>query len=567
MRAMPRTTLPAHFDQYYTYDQMTAWLKKAVRLYPKLCRLTSIGESYGGKTMWLLEITDTRKGDFADKPAYYIEANIHAGEVCGEVVCRWLIWHLLTRQGSDRSVKGLLAERSFYVLPRITVDGADVCLTSPEWLRSSVRPYPYEEEQPGLREEDIDGDGEIMTMRLEDPCGSWKVSDLDDRIMVKRAPDEDGGTYYRLLPEGRLYDWDGHGIPLAPPRWGLDLNRNWPHDWAVEGEQSGGGPMPLSEPETRAVADFIVSHPNICGVQSLHLTSGAILRPYCAKDDESFPTPDLEIYRAIGKRGTEITGYPCVSIYHDFRYEPKKFIRGGFLDWIYEDLGIFSFSTELWDAFKTAGIEERDMIKFLMYERKPDDELKLLEWSDRELDGAGFRPWKPFDHPQLGKVEIGGWDFWAVWGSPPPKFREEIARQNAEFAIAHARMSPLVRIDDAEAERLAKGVYRVSCTVRNYGFLSTAISTKAVQRNLVRPLRIEISVPQGCRLAGGKPRLDIGHLEGRSNKLRARFGGAEPTDNERYVEWVVEAPAGKRVTITVTGQRTGRQRRSVKLPE
>lgn len=564
---MPRATLAAEFDKYYTYDRMTAWLKQAARLHPKLCRLTGIGKSYGGKTMWLMEITDTRKGDFADKPAYYIEANIHAGEVCGEVVCRRLIWHLLTRHGSDRSVKRLLAERTFYVLPRIAVDGADVRLTTPEAPRSSIRPYPYEEEQPGLRPEDVDGDGKIMTMRVEDPCSSWKVSDLDDRLMVKRAPDEEGGTYYRLLPEGRLHDWDGHGIQLAPSKWGLDLNRNWPHDWAVEGEQSGSGPMPLSEPETRATADFVVSHPNICGVQSLHLTSGVILRPYCSKDDETLPTPDLEVYKAMGKRGTEITGYPCISVYHDFRYEPKKFIRGGFLDWVYEDLGVFAFSTELWDAFKTAGIEERDIIRFLMYERDPQDEFKLLAWSDRELDGAGFVPWKPFDHPQLGKVEIGGWDFLTVWGSPPPKFREEIAQRNAEFAIAHAKMCPLVRIDNLAAERLAEGVCRISCTVRNHGFLSTAVSVKAVERNLVRPLRMQIAVPRDCALVSGKQRLNIGHLEGRSNKLRAFFGGAEPTDNERHVEWVVEGPPRKRVMVTVTGQRTGRQRRSVKLPE
>jgi murein tripeptide amidase MpaA len=324
--------------------------------------------------------------------------------------------------------------------------------------------------------------------------------------------------------------------------------------------------MPLSEPETRATADFIVTHPNICGVQSLHLTSGVILRPYCARDDETFPTQDLEVYRAIGARGSELTGYPCISVYHDFRYDPKTFIRGGFLDWIYEDLGIFSFSTELWDAFKTAGVEERDTIRFLMYERTPEDELKLLAWSDRELDGAGFMRWQPFDHPQLGPVEIGGWDFWAVWGSPPPQFREEIARRNAEFAIAHARVSPLVRIDDLAAEGLAEGLHRVSCTVRNHGFLSTAISIKAIERRLVRPMQAEISVPRGCKLASGEQTVDLGHLEGRSNKLRAAFAAAEATDNERHVEWVVEGPAGKRVTVTVTGQRTGRQRRWVKLP-
>ena len=69
---------------------------------------------------------------------------------------------------------------------------------------------------------------------------------------------------------------------------------------------------------------------------------------------------------------------------YGFRYDPKQFIRGGFLDWIYHDLGIFSFSTELWDAIKTAGIEERDIIKFMMYERTAEDEKTMLDWSDKE---------------------------------------------------------------------------------------------------------------------------------------------------------------------------------------
>lgn len=562
---MSPRALPTDFDQYYTYDQMTGFLQLAAELYPKLCRLTDAGTSYCGRSIWVLEITDTRTGDFGDKPAYYVEANIHAAELCGELVARWVIWRLLTGYGADRETKALLRDRTFYVLPRIAVDGADICLTTPEGMRSSIRPYPYEEEQPGLYPDDINGDGVILSMRMEDPCGSWKASDRDPRLMVKRRPHETAGSFYRLLPEGRIRDWDGRAIKLAPPKWGLDLNRNYPHDWAVEGEQSGAGPMPLSEPETRACADFIIGHPNICGIQSLHLTSGVILRPYCAKSDESFPTQDLETYEQLGKIGTELTEYPCVSIYHGFRYDTKKMIRGGFLDWAYEDLGLFTFSTELWDAFKTAGIESRDMIRFLMYERDPEDELKLLRWSDEELGGAGFMPWTPFEHPQLGAVEIGGWNYRAVWGSPPPQFRQEIAERNGAFAIAHAKTSPLVRIDGLAAEAVAPGVYRVSCVVRNYGFLSTAVSVKAVERKLVRPLRVELRAPRGAELIGGEALQDIGHLEGRSNKMRVSFYGAESPDHEKHLEWVVKGKEGQTVAVTVTGQRTGTQRARLRL--
>ena len=83
---MSASQLPAEFDRYYTHDEITKFLKQAAKLYPKLTRLTEIGKSYAGKPLWVLEITDTRKGDFADKPAYYIESGIHATEFCGDTV-------------------------------------------------------------------------------------------------------------------------------------------------------------------------------------------------------------------------------------------------------------------------------------------------------------------------------------------------------------------------------------------------------------------------------------------------------------------------------------------------
>ena len=43
------------------------------------------------------------------------------------------------------------------------------------------------------------------------------------------------------------------------------------------------------------------------------------------------------------------------------------------------------------------------------------DALKLLKWNDEALNGEGFKPWKEFDHPQLGKVEIGGWKTKFTW--------------------------------------------------------------------------------------------------------------------------------------------------------
>jgi murein tripeptide amidase MpaA len=558
--------LSAPFTHYYDYAELTAFLDEAQAQYPALCRKISIGQSYEGRELWLLEMTNTATGDYADKPAYYVDANIHAGEVTGSMTCLHAIGYALDQYGRDPTVTRLLDTRTLYVLPRISVDGSDLFLKTPYHLRSSPRLYPYDEPQPGLHEEDVDGDGHIVWMRLADPAGSWKASDLDPRLMVKRGPDEEGGQYYRLLREGRITGYNGREITIAPERWGLDWNRNSPFDWQPEGTQGGAGPTPLSEPETQAVHQFITGHRNICGAQSFHTFSGVILRPFSGRPDDEFPTADLELYQLLGRRGTELTGYPCISIYHDFRYEAKKFIRGGFLDWLYEHLGLFVFSTELWDVTKPAGIPDADPIRFIMYERKPEDEKKLLDFSDRETGGAGFLAWRPFNHPQLGPVEIGGWEMKWFWQNPPLNYLPDIAHKNALFVYAHALMSPLLRLDDLSAEPLGGDLYRVGGYARNHGFLATAVSARAVERKAARPVRAEITPGEGASLVSGPPRVEIGQLEGRSNKIRIDlFHSGEGTDHQKWIEWVVRGPKGAIVEVALISDRAGTVRRFLRL--
>jgi murein tripeptide amidase MpaA len=320
-------SLKLESSHYYDYAELTAFLDQCASQFPDLCRKTSLGKSYQGRDIWLLEITNTKTGDYVDKPAFYVDAQIHAGEVTGCATIQWLIAHLLNEYGKDESVTRLLDTRTMYALPRISVDGADYYLKTPHSVRSSMRMYPWDEPRPGLTPDDIDGDGHILQMRVQDPNGTWKVSELDPRIMTKRKPDEEGGAYYRLMREGKINEWNEREVKIAPMPYGLDMNRNSPFDWQPDSTQGGAGPMPLSEPETRAVHDFIVNHPIIGGAQSFHTFSGVILRPYCSLNDDTFPTPDLEIFKLIGQRGTEITGYKNISIYHDFRYRQNNLSR------------------------------------------------------------------------------------------------------------------------------------------------------------------------------------------------------------------------------------------------
>ena len=121
---------------------------------------------------------------------------------------------------------------------------------------------------------DVDGDGLILQMRIRDPNGAWKASAQDPRIMRRREPDEFGGTYYSLVPEGRIRNYDGYEIKIAPMPEGLDFNRNYPFMWAPEGAQRGAGAFPFSEPETRAEAEFWRTHRNINGFLTYHTFAG-----------------------------------------------------------------------------------------------------------------------------------------------------------------------------------------------------------------------------------------------------------------------------------------------------
>jgi murein tripeptide amidase MpaA len=556
------------FSHYFKYDELVGFLQTMVEAYPTLITTETIGKSYEGRDIRIALVTNQATGPALEKPGYWIDANTHAGEVTGSAVALYTIHYLLTRYGSDAQVTRLLDDYVVYVLPRITVDGSEKYLTTPHMLRSSVRLYPYEDERDGLQRADVNGDDRILQMRYKDENGAWKASEKDPRIMRRREPDEFGGTYYSLLPEGLIRNYDGYEIKIAPAPEGLDFNRNYPYMWAPEGTQYGAGDFPLSEPETRAEAEFWRTHRNINGFLTYHTYAGVILRPYSTHADDNFPVEDLDIYKLIGEKGTEITGYECVSVFHKFRYHPKEVLHGGMDDYAYDHYGWFGFTTELWDAPTAAGVdkgvEKTDYIQWGRWHPEEDD-LKLMQWNDEKLGGKGFHDWVPFEHPQLGPVEIGGWDFKYVWQNAPAEYLPELCDRHCRFTIAHALMSPCLGLKQVDVTHQGADVYRVVAVLENRGFLPTYTSKKGQERNIVHPIRVTLTLPEGGALVTGPAEQEVGQLEGRANKAFGGFRAPTPTDSRRKVEWVVRAPAGSTVQVTAQAERAGTVRADVPL--
>jgi len=404
-----------------------------------------------------------------------------------------------------------------------------------------------------------------LMMRIPDANGPWKICSTEPRLLVQREPTETGGQYYRLLPEGRIEDYDGVLINIQRPKEGLDLNRNFPFLWRSESEQTGAGSYPTSETEVRSLVQFVTSHPNIIGAVAFHTFSGVLLRPYSHLSDEELPVKDLRTYQRIGKKGTELTDYPAISVFHEFRYDPKEFITGTFDDWAYEHQGIFGWTVEVWSPQRQAGITDYKYIDW--YREHPlEDDLKLLRWSDEKLGGKGYINWYPFDHPQLGRVELGGWDAMYAWSNPPPEFLEKEIARFPDWLVWHLLISPRLEIYEVSVRNLGNDTYRVRLVVHNTGWLPTYVTQKALDKKLVRGCICEIELPEGASLEMGKLHEELGQMEGRAYKSSAptRRQG-DPTQERTKVEWVVRAPLGGTVKLLARHERAGVVRTEVTL--
>jgi len=547
------------FNKFYRYNELTRLLKAYAREYPSLIRLESIGKSHEGRDVWLITATNFKSGSDAEKPALWVDGNLHASEVTGSTAALYLIHSLVTRYKNDKNVRRAMDTRAFYIAPRVNPDGAEWALADrPKEIRSSTRPYPYHEDPiDGLIAwEDADGDGRILQMRIEDPNGAWKVHPNDPRLMIRRDPIESGGTYYRILPEGLLKNYDGVTINVRRPKEGLDLNRNFPAAWRTENEQRGAGPYPTSEPEARNLVDFIVKHPNITGTMSFHTMSGVLLRPYDDRPDDDMPTSDLWTFQKIGEKGTEITSYPHISVFHDFKYHPKQVITGGFDNWTYEHMGLFSWTVEFWSPMKQAGIENFKYIEW--YREHPiEDDLKLLKWNDEALKGKGYVNWYPFKHPQLGKIELGGWDLMNMWTNVPLDFLEKEISTFPDWIVWHALISPKLVLRETSVTSLSADSFRVRFVVQNEGWLSTYVTKKALEKNTTRGVIAEITLPKGASLESGKEREELGELEGRAYINSFAGEATESTSDRVKVEWVVKAKKGTKVKLLAKHDRAG----------
>lgn len=538
----PNPKVPISWNRYHDETALSEIYQKMAKAHPDLVTVQSIGKSYQGRDIWLLTITDKKNGGAHNqKPAMYIDGGIHANEIQTSEFALYTAWYLTEMHAAGNQFAiDLLKEKTFYIAPSINPDSRENFFHQANTQHSSrTGQVPIDNDRDGLVDEDdyddLDGDGHITMMRRKSPYGQFIEDPTDPRRMI-RVPEGQQGVYELLGNEG--LDNDGDGLVNEDGAGGYDPNRDWGWNWQPNFIQRGAYKYPFSLPESRAVADFIMSHPNIAAAQNFHNNGGMILRPPGGAEDEPLITrQDIAVYDAIGKKGEElIPGYRYLITYKDL-YS----VYGGQLDWLYFGRGVFAVCNELWMANMLYNTSSGDR----QAEQYSADKFLMLE--------DAFVPWKPFNHPQYGEIEIGG--FKKYYGRNHPGFLLEMdAHRNALFTIWHGFQTPKVTVDRITVKDVGNGLKEVTAVIKNERIIPT---------HSTHDVRNKIEVPNMVTISGGQA-LSGMLVDNEDFGLTTEQKSADPStievrtipgNSHVVVRWLVKG--GSKYTVSIDSKKGG----------
>ncbi len=536
------------WNRYHTLDEIHKFCKDVVKAYPNLASLESIGKSYEGRDIWVLTLTDARTGPADKKPAFLIQANIHANELQGCEISMYTAWYLTENYGEIDHISELLKEKTFYILPSINPDGHHNFMFEPNNANSPRSGLiPVDNDGDWVKSEDgyddLDGDGHITMMRRKNPHGRWKEDPKYPMRMIRVGPDEKG-EYDMLGYEG--LDRDGDGKVNEDRTGYYDPNRDWGWNWQPDYIQGGAYKYPFSIPSVRAVKDFALKHRNIAGAQSYHNYGGMFLRGPGAEEDKGlYDMNDNRVYDRLGKLGERVVpGYRYLVTYKDL-YS----VFGGDVDFYHGVLGSYSFVNEI-------------MTSYLLFHNKDN----VSRWTSDEfhefdkylLFGDAYVEWKSFDHPQFGPIEIGGPKKNYIRNTPG-FLLEEDAHRNMAFTLFHAYQTPKIEINEPSIKELDNGLTEITVRIANTRMIPTH-SSHDVKNKITRPNWISI---EGVDVVTGFVMEDVVFNKGKEqianpDRLNVRnIPGMGTVD----VKWIVKGKS-KKFDIIVDSVKGGYHKKS-----
>jgi hypothetical protein len=529
------------YADYKALTLQTAQLAKS-----EFVTRTSLGRTLGGREVWLLSIGT---GQVDKKPALLVVGNVEASHLVGSEMALRIARNLAERAAADPATRKLLDRFTVYVIPRPNPDGSEKC-----WQRPLAEPTgnnrPTDDDRDGKTGEDgpadLNGDGLITMMRIEDDQGDYIPHPKDPRVMIKADAKKNERGRYRLLVEGRDQDKDEQFAEDGSA--GVSFNRNFTFNYPFY--QAAAGPHQVSEVETRAVADFAFDHPNIVAVLTF-TPEDNLVRPWKPDPGSEGQPAKTRLLSADANVQDQLAEAYQKLIPADGAPEPLRG-AGSFSDWAYFHYGRWSLAARAWGVPKVDRPADSEKNENGARKQKTDekesgkkedpkstndgrgaDQLAALDWFAKEkIDG--FADFKPVQHPDFpGQTVVVGGFKPLVRLNPPAGQLDALGKKHADYAVAVLEKFPRLAIREVKTERLGGGVFRIKARVANDGLMPTSTEMGRIARQNY-PLQVRLELPEKTEFLQGSPRQAIDRLEGNGASAErswlVRLPDGKPTD-------------------------------------
>ena len=569
MLISPAAARAAEYYNSISMAERLAWLGQQD---PNLIRVRELAESREKRKVWLVEVGVGSEQDRAARPAMLVVAGVEGDDLTGPFTTVSWVESLMKQYRDDPAKAVFLKTTTIYVVPCLNPDAAERYFVTPK-SELTVNGTPHDDDHDGLTDEDgcedLNGDGLITMMRVEDKEGEYTLDPNDNRLLYKADPVKGESPTWKLLPEGTDNDRDKRWNEDGPG--GVNFNRNFPYEYSYFAADAGTDP--ICENETRALADFVVAHPNVGIVltygaaDNLRKAPKSAASPGRAKPMEAIDEKDAGYYETLGKLYRKTLGFDKEL---EGASEP-----GTFSDWLYFHRGRLSLAARPWDAALAIALSKPDKAKTGPNDAKvsePNDpntpktrakpakkdsdkrnkeEREQLKWFDEHAPDA-FVAWQAVEHPDFPgrRVEVGGYRPFART-NPPMAMLDDLAARHGEFPTALAQRLPRIQVAKIECRLLADAIYEIGILVTNTGFLPTALAHGETTRES-NPTRVVLELEPQNFLAGARM------------TFLPTIAGSGGTAKTRYT---VRAPGRSEIRFQVVSTLAGRVDGTIKLLE
>lgn len=462
----------------------------------KVATLASLVKTEGGKDIWALKIGT---GDLDNKPAIAVVGGAEGFHVLSVELAVQFAERLVNNH------KGALETTTFYIFPNMSPDAYAQYHASLKYERRGNAAKVDHDRDGSVNEdpyEDLNKDGFITQMRVESPMGDHKLHPQDGRLLIKadRSKGETGN--YLVYSEG--IDNDKDGKFNEDPVEGIAFNKSLTYKFPVF--EALAGDYPVSQPETRALLDYLFDQWNIFAFVTFSPANN-LSEPLKHNAQEakkrivtSIQEKDFEINKMVSELYNKITTQKAFQ-------QVNQGTDGDFFQWAYFHFGRLSFSTPGWWVPEVKAEKPEEGEKITTEKPPITKESNFMAWADSEELSDVFVPWQAVTHPDFPnqKVEVGGIKPF-VMHNPPFAMVDNIAQEHTNFILALAKRQPKLEFHNVKVEKLNGGLTRITAALYNNSPLPTH-SQLGERSRWLRKIRIDITKDKKEILAGNTIKL------------------------------------------------------------